>query len=362
MEDNTLTTSTAPCDPAKLEAAVGRFLNDVGAVMTASSVLIGDRLGLYKALARNGPSTSRELADRTKTHERYVREWLANQAAAGYVTYDPATERFALPAEHVPLLADDGSELNMCGLFGMAQPLFADEPKIAQAFLTGEGVGWHEHDPRLYAITDRIFRNGYAAHLVSDWIPALEGVEAKLRTGALAADIGCGYGSSTILMAKAYPMSRFVGYDYHEPSIKAAREAAREAGVEDRARFEVVSGDSTPKLAFDLVCCFDCVHDMGDPAGVLARLRESLKPNGTLMIVEPFAGDTLEANLTPVGRIFYGASTMLCTPSSVAQEVGLALGAQAGEARMREVVRQAGFAHFRRAAETPFNIVYEARP
>lgn len=357
-----MTTSTPPCDPAKLEAAVGRFLNDVGAVLTATSVLIGDRLGLYKALASDGPLTSRQLADRTKTHERYVREWLANQAAAGYLTYEPATERFELPAEHVPLLADDKSELNMCGLFGMGQPLFADEPKIAQAFLTGEGVGWHEHDPRLYANTDRIFRNGYAAHLVSDWIPALEGVDAKLRTGALAADIGCGYGSSTILMAKAYPMSRFVGYDYHEPSIAAARKAAREAGVEDRVHFEVVSGDSTPKLAFDLACCFDCVHDMGDPVGVLARLRQALKPNGTLMIVEPFAGDALETNLTPVGRIYYAASTILCTPASIAQDVGLALGAQAGEARMREVVHQAGFAHFRRAAETPFNIVYEARP
>jgi SAM-dependent methyltransferase len=357
-----LTTTALPFDPAKLEAAVGRFLNDVGAVMTASSVLLGDRLGLYKALASGGPSTSRELADRTKTHERYVREWLANQAAAGYLSYDPQTERFALPAEHVPLLADDGSELNMCGLFGMGQPLFADEPKIADAFKTGKGVGWHEHDARLYAITDRIFRNGYAAHLVPDWIPSLDGVDAKLRTGALAADIGCGYGSSTILMAKAYPMSRFVGYDYHEPSIAAAREAAREAGVEDRVRFEVVSGASTPKLAFDLVCCFDCVHDMGDPVGVLSHIRETLKPNGTLMIVEPFAGDTLEANLTPVGRIFYAASTILCTPSSVAQDVGLALGAQAGEAPMRDVVHQAGFSHFRRAAETPFNIVYEARP
>lgn len=357
-----MTNGTLPYDPAKLEAAVGRFLNDVGAVMTASSVLIGDRLGLYKALASDGPSTSGELAARTQTHERYVREWLANQAAAGYLSYDPATERFALPAEHVPLLADDGNELNMCGLFGMGQPLFADEPKIAQAFKTGKGVGWHEHDPRLYAITDRIFRNGYAAHLVADWIPALDGVEAKLRTGASIADIGCGYGSSTILMAKAYPMSHFVGFDYHEPSIVAAREAVRAAGVADRVRFEIVSGESTPNLAFDLVCCFDCVHDMGDPVGVLAKLRQALKPNGTLMVVEPFAGDTLEANLNPIGRVFYAASTMLCTPSSLAQDVGLALGAQAGEARTRGVVEKAGFSHFRRAAETPFNLIYEARP
>ena len=329
--------------------------------MTAASVLIGDRLGLYKALASGGPQTSLELADRTGTHERYVREWLANQAAAGYVTYDPAQQRFTLPAEHVPLLADDASEVNMCGLFAMGQPLFADEPKLAEAFKSGKGVGWHEHDSRLYAVTDRIFRNGYAAHLTADWIPALDGVEGKLRTGALAADIGCGYGSSTILMAQAYPMSQFVGYDYHEPSIVAAREAARRAGVEDRVRFEIASGDSTPKLSFDLICCFDCVHDMGDPVGVLSRARDALKPNGTIMIVEPFAEDALEANLTPVGRIFYAASTMLCTPSSLAQDVGLALGAQAGEARTREVVRQAGFSQFRRATATPFNLVYEAR-
>jgi 2-polyprenyl-3-methyl-5-hydroxy-6-metoxy-1,4-benzoquinol methylase len=361
-EDNTLTAASAALDPAKLEAAIGRFLNDVGAMMTASSVLIGDRLGLYKDLAENGPQTARDLAKHTGTHERYVREWLANQAAAGYVTYDAATQLFALPPEHVPLLADDTSEFNMCGLFHMGQPLFADEPQIAEAFKSGKGVGWHEHDSRLYATTDRIFRNGYAVHLVADWIPALDGADAKLRTGALVADVGCGYGSSTILMAQAYPMSQFVGYDYHEPSISHARRAAREAGVEDRVRFEVAAGAATPKAAFDVICCFDCVHDMGDPAGVLSHLREALKPNGTLMIVEPFAGDTLESNLNPIGRIYYAASTMLCTPSALAQEVGIALGAQAGEARMHEIANQAGFTHFRRAAETPFNIVYEARP
>jgi SAM-dependent methyltransferase len=357
-----LTTTALPYEQAKLEAAIGRFLNDVGAVMTASSVLIGDRLGLYKALAAGGAQSASELAERTKTHERYVREWLANQAAAGYVEYDAETQRFSLPPEHAPLLADDASEVNMCGLFAMGQPLFADEPKIADAFKSGKGVGWHEHDSRLYAVTDRIFRNGYAAHLVADWIPALDGVDAKLRTGALVADVGCGYGSSTILMAKAFPMSQFVGYDYHEPSIEAAREAARRAGVGDRVRFEVASGVATPKLAFDLVCSFDCVHDMGDPVGVLGQVRAALKTNGTLMIVEPYAGDALESNLNPIGRIFYAASTMLCTPSSLAQDVGMALGAQAGEGRIRDVVLQAGFSQFRRAAETPFNIVYEARP
>ena len=356
-----MTTTAVPFDQAKFDAALGRLLGDVGSVFTAVSVLTGDKLGFYRELA-GAALTSDELAERTHTRERYVREWLANQAAAGYLTYDPKTRRFALPPEHVPLLADDTSEVNMCGLFGMGQPLFADEPKITEAFRTGKGVGWDEHDSRLYASTDRIFRNGYAAHLVADWLPALTGVETKLRTGATVADVGCGHGSSSILMAKAYPMSRFVGYDYHAASIDAAREAARKAGVDDRVRFEVAPARALPATDFDLICCFDCVHDMGDPVGVLAHLRSALKPNGTLMIVEPFAGDTLEENLNPVGRVFYAASTMLCTPASLAQEVGLALGAQAGEHRMREVAHEAGYSEFRRAAETPFNLVYEAKP
>jgi SAM-dependent methyltransferase len=357
-----LSTAAPPFDPEKLNAAIGRFLSDVGAVFTATSVITGDKLGLYKALADSRPLTSHELAQKTGTHERYIREWLANQAAAGYINYDPATETFTLPPEHVPLLADDDSEVLMCGLFGMGQPLFADEPKVTEAFKTGKGIGWDQHDPRLYTSTDRIFRNGYAAHLVADWIPALEGIEGKLRTGATVADVGCGHGSSTILMAKAYPMSQFVGYDYHEPSIEAARKASAAAGVSDRVRFVVASGTKFEEKNFDFVCCFDCVHDMGDPVRVLAHIRRSLKPNGTLMIVEPFANDRLEENLTPVGRVFYAASTMLCTPASLAQDVGLALGAQAGEARMRAVATEAGFTHFRRAAETPFNLIYEARP
>jgi 2-polyprenyl-3-methyl-5-hydroxy-6-metoxy-1,4-benzoquinol methylase len=358
----TLTTTAAPFDQAKFEAALHRLLNDVGSVITAASVITGDKLGLYKKLASAGPLTSEELAEQTQTHERYVREWLANQAAAGYLTYDPQTRRFTLPAEHVPFFADDTSEVNMCGMFGMGQPLFADEPKITEAFKTGKGIGWEEHDPRLYGLTDRIFRNGYAAHLVQDWIPALEGAEAKLRTGASVADVGCGHGSSTIQMAKAYPMSRFVGYDYHLPSIEAAREAAAKAGLADRVRFEVAAANALPEKNFDLICCFDCVHDMGDPVGALAHIRSRLKANGTFMMVEPYAGDTLESNITPVGRVFYGASTMLCTPASLAQDVGLALGAQAGEARIRDVAQQAGFSQFRRATETPFNLVYEARP
>jgi 2-polyprenyl-3-methyl-5-hydroxy-6-metoxy-1,4-benzoquinol methylase len=356
------TPATTPIDPKKFEAALHRFVDHAATAITAVSVVTGDKLGLYKALAHSGPLTSSELAQQTKTHERYVREWLANQAAAGYLQYDPASERFTLPPEHVPLLADDDSEVMMCGLFSMAQPLFADEPRITAAFLSGEGVGWDEHDPRLYARTDRIFRNGYSAHLVKDWLPALDGVEAKLRTGATVADLGCGYGSSTLLMAREYPLSQFVGFDYHEPSIETARKKAREAGVAGRVRFEVADGKSFAESGFDLIACFDCVHDMGDPVGVLTHARKALKPNGTFMMVEPFANDRLEDNLNPVSQLFYAASTHLCTPASLKQEVGLALGAQAGEARMRDVATKAGFSHFRRAAETPFNLIYEARP
>ena len=354
-------TASASLDTAKFDAALGRFLGDVGAAFTGSSVVAGDRLGLYKALREHGPQTSAELAASTKTAERYVREWLANQAAAGYLEYDPATQRFTLPAEHVPFLADDESEVMVCGLFAMAQTLFADEPTISQAFRSGDGVGWHEHDPRLFACTERIFRTGYAAHLVKDWIPALDGVEAKLRTGALVADVGCGLGTSTIMMAKAFPMSRFIGYDYHDASIEAARKAARDAGTGANVEFETASAQTFAGREFDLICCFDCVHDMGDPVGALKQIRAALKPNGTLMIVEPFANDALEENCNPVGRIFYAASTMICTPASTAQDVGLALGAQAGEARMRAIATEAGFSEFRRASETPFNLVYEVR-
>lgn len=363
MEETPLTATSSPAfDQAKFETALHRFVGDVGAVMTGALAVIGDRLGLYRALQEGGAQSSAELAKRTGTHERYVREWLSNQAAAGYLTYDPVTRKFTLPPEHVPFLADDCSEVMVCGLFAMGQTLFADEPAITEAFRTGKGIGWHEHDARLFANTERIFRNGYTVHLVQDWIPALEGVEAKLRTGARVADVGCGFGTSTILMAKAYPMSRFVGYDYHQASIEAAREKAAAEGVGENVAFEAATAQTFDGKDFDLVCCFDCVHDMGDPVGALKHIRATLKPNGTLMIAEPFANDTLEENCNPIGRIFYAASTMLCTPASVAQEVGLALGAQSGEARMREVATQAGFSEFRRAAETPFNLIYEARP
>jgi 2-polyprenyl-3-methyl-5-hydroxy-6-metoxy-1,4-benzoquinol methylase len=349
-------------DEDRLQDAVARLLNDAGAAMSGALVVIGDRLGLYKALAEAGPLSAVELARMTITHERYVREWLANQAASGYLTYDPATERFELPPEHVPLLADDRSELNMCGLFAAAQVLFVDEPKATAAFRTGAGIQWGDHDSRLFAATDRLFRTGYEANLVPKWIPALEGVESKLLAGAAVADVGCGYGSSTILMAAAYPKSRFAGFDYHSPSVQAARSAALKAGVGDRVIFEVALADHFSGENYDLVCCFDCVHDMGDPDSALAHMRQALKPDGTVMIVEPFAADALEDNLTPVGRIFYGASTLLCTPAATAQGGRHTLGAQAGEARMRALANATGFSRFRRAAETPFNAIYEIRP
>ncbi|HEX3466331.1 MAG TPA: class I SAM-dependent methyltransferase [Candidatus Elarobacter sp.] len=358
-----MTTATTPAfDEAKLNAFVGKMIGDVGATLSGALVLIGDRLGLYRALAANGPMTSAELAEATGTDERYVREWLANQAASEYLSYDPATRAFTLPPEHQPVLADESSPVLLCGLYQIAQTLFADEPAIAEAFKTGAGVGWHEHDERLFGATERFFRPGYNTNIVPNWIPALDGVEAKLRAGAKVADVGCGLGTSTILMAKAYPKSTFTGFDYHRGSIAAARRAAEREGVTGRVRFEVAASKAFPGTGYDFVTCFDCIHDMGDPVGAAAHIREALAPDGTLMLVEPYANDTLEENLNPVGRVFFAASTMLCTPASRAQEVGLGLGAQAGEARLRAVFEEAGFTRFRRATETPFNLVFEARP
>src|SRR5579862_3073557 len=276
-------------DQQKFHEAIGKFLSDAAATITGVLVVIGDKLGLYKALAAGGPMTAEELANGTGTHPRYVREWLSNQAAAGYLTYDKDRETFALPAEHVPILADDSSEVMLAPAFAMCSVMFADEPKITEAFKTGQGVGWDKHDERLFPFVDRFFRNGYAAHLVQHWIPSLEGVESKLERGGTVADVGCGYGSSTIVMARAYPNSRFVGYDYHAPSIAAAREAAEKAGVSDRVTFEVAKASEFPGKDFDLICCFDCVHDMGDPVGALVHIRQALAPDGTLMMVEPFA-------------------------------------------------------------------------
>jgi SAM-dependent methyltransferase len=349
-------------DETRLNQFIGNAVSELGATFNAALVVIGDKLGLYKAMAGAGPLTSSELARKTGTAERYVREWLAAQAAGGYVTYDAASQRYTLPPEQAFALAIDNSPAFLPGAFQVALAALRDEPKIVEAFRTGNGVGWHEHDPELFEGTERFFRPNYAAHLVSEWLPALDGVEAALQKGARVADVGCGHGASTILMAQAYPKTTFAGYDYHAGSIEWARGAAERAGVSDRVSFEVAAAKEYPGDSYDLVTFFDCLHDMGDPVGAAAHVLRSLKPNGCWMIVEPFANDKVEENLNPVGRVYYSASTLVCTPASLAQEVGLALGAQAGEARMRDVVSQGGFTRFRRAAETPFNLVFEARP
>jgi SAM-dependent methyltransferase len=346
---------------AKLNAFMGGFVGDLGAVMHAATVVVGDQLGLYKALAE-GPMTPEQLAARTSTDPRYVREWLSSQAASGYVCYDATAGLFSLDEEQTLALAIEGSPAFIPGAFQIAVAQFKAIPIIVEAFKSGKGVGWHEHDVALFHGTERFFRPGYAANLVASWIPAMEGLEAKLQRGASVADVGCGHGASTMIMAAAYPASRFIGFDYHEPSIQYARKAATDAGVSDRVRFEVATAKDFPAADYDLVAVFDCLHDMGDPVGAASHVRSTLAPDGSWMIVEPFANDRLEDNLNPVGRVFYSASTFICTPASRAQEVGLCLGAQSGEARMRDVVMAGGFSRFRRAAETPFNLIYEARP
>jgi SAM-dependent methyltransferase len=347
----------------KLNEFLGRAVVDFGATLHAGLVVIGEKLGLYKALAAaDGPITPAELAEKTQTTERYVREWLNAQAAGGYVTYHPATARYSLSPEQAFALANEDSPAYLPGAFQLAAATLKSEPKIAEAFKTGAGFGWHEHDKGLFEGTEKFFRPSYVGNLVSSWIPALEGVEAKLRNGARVADIGCGHGASTILLAQAFPKSRFVGFDYHGPSIEAARNAAKKAAVSDRVTFERAAAKEYPGKGYDLVAFFDCLHDMGDPVGASTHVLRSLAPDGTWMIVEPYAGDRVELNLNPIGRAFYAASTMICTPASRSQEVGLALGAQAGEARIGEVVTRGGFTRFRRATETPFNLVFEARP
>ena len=349
-------------DQAKLDEFLGRFVGDLGAALSAALVVIGDRLGLYRAMRDGAPVSAEQLAERTATDPRYVREWLSNQTAGGYVNYDPDSEEFFLSPEQSFALAQEGSPAFIPGAFQVATAAIKDEEKIERAFQTGNGVGWHEHHHDLFAGTERFFRPGYAANLIPSWIPALAGVQAKLERGARVADVGCGHGASTILMAQAFPNSEFIGFDYHEASIEHARKAAVEAGLEDRVRFEVASAKEYPGGPYELVAMFDCLHDMGDPVGAAAHVRDTLAPDGTWLIVEPYAGDRLQDNLGPVGRVYYGASTLICTPASRAQEVGLALGAQAGEARLSEVVSAGGFTRFRRATETPFNLVLEARP
>ena len=348
-------------DTDKLNAFLGRFVGDLGAAVHTGMVVIGERLGLYKALAA-GPVTAAELAAKTDTDERYLQEWLASQAAGGYVAYDEKTGKFSLTEEQAFALATEDSPAYIPGAFQLALGSLAAVPRIADAFRTGAGMGWHEHDDGVFHGCEKFFRPGYAANLVSSWIPALHDVRQKLEAGARVADVGCGKGASTILMAKSFPKSQFFGFDYHDKSIQAARETASREGLNGRVIFEVAKAKEYPGREYDFVAVFDCLHDMGDPVGAAAHVRQSLGQDGTWMIVEPFAGDDLKDNLNPVGRVYYSFSTLLCTPCSRSQEVGMCLGAQSGESRMRQVISSAGFSRFRRAAETPFNIVYEARP
>ena len=353
---------TTTIDENKLNEFMMKFVGDLGAAMSAPLILLGEELGLYKAMADAGPMTSSELAQRTGTHERCVREWLAGQAASGYVSYDQQSKTYYLAPEQALVLAREDGPAYLPAAFHVMAAMMKDAHKVAEAFRTGTGVGWHEHHPCLYEGTEKFFKPNYEMYLVKSWLPALDDVVEKLKKGAVVADVGCGLGASTIIMAKAFPNSKFYGYDYHQMSLEKARDRARQAGVGDRIEFRQATAKDYPNERYDLIANFDCLHDMGDPAGAAKHARETLKPDGTWMIVEPFANDDTEDNLNPIGRIFYSASTMLCTPASMAQEVGTALGAQAGEGRLREVAAKGGFSKFRRATETPFNLILEARP
>jgi ubiquinone/menaquinone biosynthesis C-methylase UbiE len=345
----------------KLNEFLGRFVADLGATVAAGSVVIGHRLGLYQALATE-PARADELAARTKTSPRYVAEWLCGQAAGGYVQHDPATGRFWLTEEQAFALANPDGGVYVPGAFVLALGALKAEPRITAAFRTGAGMAWHEHDEDVFLGCELFFRPGYTANLVPSWIPALDGVEDKLRAGARVADIGCGLGASTILLAREYPNSVFTGSDYHGQSIEIARKRAGDAGVTDRASFEVAAADTFSGTGYDLAATFDCLHDMGDPLAVGRHIRQALAPDGTWLIVEPQADDEISGNLNPIGRIYYSGSTLLCVPNALSQTGGYTLGAQAGEAAIRQLTTDAGFTRFRRAAETPFNLVYQARP
>jgi SAM-dependent methyltransferase len=352
--------ATQAIDEARLMKVLGRVVDDFGAIGSATLVLIGERLGLYRALAEAGPLAPAELADRTGTGEHYVRPWLINQAAAGYVDYDPGDGRFSLSPEQQAALVDESSPWNVLGGFQLVASALRDEPRIRDAF-RGGGMAWGEHHPDLFAGTERFFRGGYALNLVSNWIPALDGVQAKLEAGAMVADVGCGHGASTVILARAYPHSRFFGFDSHAPSIERAHQAAEEAGVGDRASFAVADAADYPGSGYDLVTYFDALHDLGNPLVAARHARASLAPDGAALIVEPMAGERIEDNLNPVGRIFSAGSAMICTPHAEASGGG-GLGALATEAEIGHVLRAAGFSRVRRAAETPFNRVFEARP
>jgi ubiquinone/menaquinone biosynthesis C-methylase UbiE len=348
-------------DEARLNDLLGRFVGDLGATMHAGNVVLGHRLGLYRALAQ-GPATAEELAERTDCHPRYVTEWLRGQAAGGYVDVDPQTETYSLSEEQAFALTNPDGGVYMPGAFLLALGSLHAEPRITEAFRTGAGLGWHEQHDDVFVGCEQFFRPGYVANLASAWVPSLDDVVAKLEAGARVADVGCGLGASTVLMAQAYGSSEFSGSDYHAGSIELARKRAADAGVADRVSFEVASAQTFTGGEYDLVTTFDCLHDMGDPLAAARHVREALASDGTWMIVEPAAGDDYTDNLNPVGRVYYGFSTFLCVPNAMSQHGGYALGAQAGETAVRRLATDAGFTRFRRATETPFNIVYEARP
>jgi ubiquinone/menaquinone biosynthesis C-methylase UbiE len=348
-------------DETKLNEMLGRFVTDLGATAAAGSVVVGHRLGLYTELA-DRPATPDELAARTETNPRYVAEWLRGQAAGGYVEYDAATETYSLTEEQAFVLANPDGAVYAPGAFVLALGALKSEDAIADRFRTGAGFGWHEHDEGVFIGCEQFFRPGYIANLVPAWIPALEGVQDKLEAGAKVADIGCGLGASTVIMAQEYPSSTFTGSDYHERSIELAGKRASDAGVADRVGFEVSTAGTFTGTGYDLVTTFDCLHDMGDPLSAAKHIRQALAPDGTWLVVEPFAGDNVSDNMNPVGRVYYSFSTLLCVPNALSQTGGFALGAQAGEAAIRRIVTDAGFTRFRRAAETPFNLVYEVRP
>lgn len=345
----------------KLNEFMGKMVGDMGAALGTALVVLGDKLGLYKALAENGPLTSEQLAKRTNTKERYVREWLAAQAASNYIEYHPETTTFSMTPEQAAVFADEDSPAHACGGFYSIASVIADEPKVTQAFRTGDGIAWGDRHPCLFCGVAKFFRPGYRVHLTSSWIPALEGVQDKLQQGGRVADVGCGHGHSTLIMAEAFPNTQFIGFDIHAPSIEEARSHAKETGLTN-VSFEVGTAKTYPGNNYDLVTCFDCLHDMGDPVGAAEHVYSSLDRDGTWLLVEPFAQDSLEHNLNPISRVYYGFSTTVCVPTSLSQEVGAGLGTQAGEARLKEVVTSGGFTRFRRAAETPLNLILEARP
>ena len=346
---------------SKLEELQGKIIGDVAGSLGLLLVYVGDKLDLYSALAEISPATSQELADNTGVNERYVREWLSANAAGGYVNYDPVSSRFSMTPEQAVIFAAEGNPACMQGFFQAVVSAYTDEPIISKAFRENKGVPWSDHSQCLFCGTERFFRPMYAENLIDSWLPALDGVLEKLESGAKVADIGCGHGSSTIIMAQAFPNSTFHGFDFHEPSIEHARERARAAGVGQNTIFEVVTAKEYPGKNYDLVAIFDALHDMGDPVGACKHISNSLSDDGTFMLVEPFAGDSLEENSHPLGQIYYSFSTMICVPASRSQEIGLGLGAQAGQKRLTEVLKEGGFGQVRRATETPTNMVLEAR-